>query len=784
MLDFLDNDSPIHSILCFYLPLIFSILSLLSCLLFLFTYLKYEKLRINSGRIIFLLIFCIMFFTVHLLASLFYSVERSEANTGEIYTSPLWCTVLGIITNLFIYNFLILNLCLCHNLLCCILYKESTFNKRYRIYLALSLFISVIITIILGIFKEIGYGPLGFCWLRNEKVSQIIHIITVSVVFPLAIGILIYVYSKEHFINVHSLYYYNEENFTQNNRKLFIRMNLSYIFVFSLTWLPSSVIYILDFIFKRNHWNIDAFWFAIVRAIALEFLCFSAFCMFLVRIQEPIVRKAFRKLIFQSKNEEKDGKEQRNSDSAKEKEENLAENLIKQQENEKEAKFKISKHIQPQQYETLILKKKSSSGDIFSFLKKKKSNLSEKEKAESRFLLIKVFFGSIFLIRNDINNQMVAINAKTPWEDHYYNELTNLKSKLGDLIRLLMKNDNESMDKMTEIFEGQLLEDMSCTSVASLVFANIKSLYNIDNIKLFDSFFPIENMKNLENLDYDPFSLKEEISINSFISFNNRFFLKILSESRINFLKDFFLKNLHDHYVKTKANSFLAPLICLYGFSFVNESYNIAIYENLIGKIPINDLYALVILDGLNIIHKKFLNGAMISTESFVLNDYEMENVLKLRYRDKSLLMRVMKGDLKFLLAKEATNYQIHLIFSRNPMKNPGSSIDNSVNNPCDDMGNLKVNMKKIGLVFECFIEDYECRVAIHNFLNTKTNLQRKLMNSDGSFENLNSKNGTEIYGESRGGLRKINAGMNENFSQMNPDVYAKNMMDALQDLL
>ncbi len=737
-----------------------------------------------------------MFFTAHLLASLFYSVEKSAANTEEMYRSPLWCTVLGIITNLIIYNFLILNLFLCHNLLCCILYKESTFNQRYCIYLSLSLIISIIITIILAVFKEIGYGPLGFCWLRNENVSQIIHIITVSLVFPLAIAILLYVYSKEHFINVHSLYYYNEENFTQNNRKYFIRINLGYILVFSLTWLPSSIIYILDFVFKRNNWSIDAFWFEIFKAIALEFLCFSAFCMFLVRIQEPIVRKAFRKLIFRRKNEEKEQNIRQNLDSAQVN--NLEENLIEQKEkNKKDAKFKISKNIQPQQYEVLILQKKGLiSKDIFSFLKRKKpsllrlnsKNLSENEKSESRFLLIKVFLGSIFLIKNDINNKMVAINAKTPWEDHYYNDLTNLKSKLSDMIRLLMKNDTEVMDKMTEIFEGQLLEDISCMSIASLVFANIKALYNIDNIKLFDSFYPLENIKNLENLDYDPFSLKEEISLNNFISFNNRFFLKILSDSRMNFLKNIFLKKLHDHYVKTKANSFLSPLICLYSFEFnAIETINIAIYDNLIGQIAINDLYALIILDGLNIIHKKFEKGTIVSTEIFVLNDYEMENVLKLRYRDKSLLMRVMKGDLKFLLAKEVTNYQIHLIFSRNPLKNPmKTSIENhikSVNNPFDDMeSENSINVKKIGLIFECFIEDYECRVAIHNYLNTHTNLTKNQMNYSVSFNRKNSKNGTEINVENN--LRKMNSGSNENFSQMNPDVYAKNIMDTLQDLL
>jgi len=799
MIDFADTNSGL-TILSYYLPLVFSILSLICCVLFLFTYLKYEKLRVNSGKIHFILGFCITFLTAHFLASLFYSVDEAPDNSDEDYTSPTWCTALGVITNLVLYNFLLLHLFVSHNVLCCIFYKYSTFNRRYRIYLILSLGISVAITIILGCFNEIGYGPLGFCWLRNEKVSQIIHIITVCVIFPLVLGVQIYVYSKEHFINPHSLYYYNEDNFTVNNRKLFIRINLGYIFVFTLTWLPSSVIYIIDFVFKFNDWDNEAYWFEIVRGIALLFLCASAFCMFLVRVHEPVIKKAFKKIIgkFQKDQPEQPQEQSQNLDSIEAKDEvSLTENLIEQ----KEAKFKISRNIQPQQYEiVLTMKKNSSQNELFSMFKKKKpaflksnsKNLSEKEKAESKLLLIKCFLGSVFLIRNDINNQEVTINSKTPWEDHYYNDITSLKSKLGDIIRLIMKNDNEGIDKMLELFDENQLEDVTCVNIASLVFANVKSLYHIDNILLFDSFYPIENMKILESIEYDPMTLHEEVSINNFITFNNKYYLKIFSESRMQFLKESFLKSLHDHITKSKGNSFLAPLICLYNISFMTvESINLAIYENLIGQTPLTDLYALLILEGLNIVHKKFKNGALISTDIFPCNGYQMENVLKLKYKDKSLLMKVMKTDLKFLLARDVTNYQIHLIFSKNPQK-VNFSIDNqkSVNNPFEEnMTTSQASIKKNGFKFECFLEDYECRVAIHNYLNTQSSISKgNIINID---NNPGTRYGTEVNnnlvmsGENKANmLKKLPSGLNENFSVINPEIYAKNIMEALQDLL
>ena len=306
-------------------------------------------------------------------------------------------------------------------------------------------------------------------------------------------------------------------------------------------------------------------------------------------------------------------------------------------------------------------------------------------------------------------------------------------------------------------------------------------------------------MKIMEFLEYDPFTLREEISINNFISFNNKYYIKILSESRVNFLKEQFLKSLHDHFTKSKGNSFLAPLICLYNISFSTiESVNIGIYENLIGQIPISDMYALIILEGLNVIHKKFKNGVITSTEIFPSNEYQMENVLKLKYKDKSLLMKVMKTDLKFLLARDITNYQIHLIFAKNPQKSTymKGSIDNqkSVNNPNEDMITSQASnlgAKKNGFKFECFLEDYECRVAVHNYLNTHSHLLTKgnFMAND-NVNNPGTRYGTEVNNlagnvdNKKNVLKKLPSGVNENFSPINPDVYAKNIMDALQDLL
>ena len=90
---------------------------------------------------------------------------------------------------------------------------------------------------------------------------------------------------------------------------------------------------------------------------------------------------------------------------------------------------------------------------------------------------------------------------------------------------------------------------------------------------------------------------------------------------------------------------------------------------------------------------------------------------------------------------------------------------------------------------FECFLEDYECRVAIHNYLNTQSSISKgNIINID---NNPGTRYGTEVNnnlvmsGENKANmLKKLPSGLNENFSVINPEIYAKNIMEALQDLL
>lgn len=119
MLNLILISSSFSFILSFYIPLVFCILSLLSLILFLFTYIRHERLRVNSGKIIFILVIVQLFLTSQFLASLFYEIKK---------TVIFFC--LSIATNFLIYLFLGLHLALAHNLVCCLGQNGTKFEKR------------------------------------------------------------------------------------------------------------------------------------------------------------------------------------------------------------------------------------------------------------------------------------------------------------------------------------------------------------------------------------------------------------------------------------------------------------------------------------------------------------------------------------------------------------------------------------------------------------------------------------------------------------------------------
>lgn len=219
------------------------------------------------------------------------------------------------------------------------------------------------------------------------------------------------------------------------------------------------------------------------------------------------------------------------------------------------------------------------------------------------------------------------------------------------------------------------------------------------------------------------------------------------------------IQSLHSYISKTKANTFLAPLLSIYCIEFEKQRPYVAIFENVIGKIKKEDLYSLIIFDGLTVIQIKLVDGNIKNIESFVLNEFQLENGLKLRYKDKMILLKQLKNDMKFLYKNNLTNYQIHFIFSGR--KNSDVFTD------------FNYQRRKDYNRFETYIEGYICKVTIVNYLNKSKG--NTLFVDNLSMKSVNSSNS---------GLKKGNSINAENFSIQNPENYAKTLMEAIQELL
>ena len=385
--------------------------------------------------------------------------------------------------------------------------------------------------------------------MKAEDRSGIIGILTAFFIFPPIVGAIIYVYIKEHKLKTHSLYFYNEDNFTSNNRKTFVKINLGYTIVFVVTWSPCSLIYVIFSIynFKDDNDKPDAEWFEILQAIALNFLCISAFAMFLVRMNEPIIKKALKKLFKGRFFKSKEPTTTENSDSLEINPENkgLTEPL-KNNEIPITSKKTSKRFIyQPMQYDILQTDSSNNSSFFASFGQKQKrssivrstskSNV-DKEKKESKIFLLKILLAAAYQTKNNVENDELDIYKMIPpWEEQYYVDEVALKGKIDDIISFLSKNNEKKMEEFTHILkenDENLLERINIRQVANIFFSHLRFMYEINNENLFESLLPTINLNKVDNLTYDPFNINEEISFGNYMTYDNKFILMFMTLKR------------------------------------------------------------------------------------------------------------------------------------------------------------------------------------------------------------------------------------------------------------
>lgn len=208
-----DNIS-ISPIYFYYIPFAINVISLFLAFLMLLTFLKYQRLRMNSGNLILSSLLLDFLFTLFLFANFFY-VESTDLNAyKEKYKEKLevfsfytankedWmCQSLGGCFIFLIFSLFCLNLCLTHNLYTCVRYKIlQDVQHRFVKYLIFSVFFSIIICIFAYAFKDIGSGELGYCGIKESSGLEIVIFLFLAVIFFVNIIVGVYVLKNRGYV--------------------------------------------------------------------------------------------------------------------------------------------------------------------------------------------------------------------------------------------------------------------------------------------------------------------------------------------------------------------------------------------------------------------------------------------------------------------------------------------------------------------------------------------------------------------------------------------------------
>ena len=391
----------INSVFFYHLPLSLNFLSLVLSLLMLITFMRFKRLRINSGNLILSILSTEFLFSAFLLANFFYVEESDIFNFHEsgynfspeilpyltLDKDDISCRILGVLFIFLIYNLFCLNCCLAHNLYTCVKYKGIQENKsRFVKYFIISLLISFSICIYAVLNKDIGSGELGYCGIKEGSDLEIIIFISLMLIFMFNIYVAAYVlvnkgklmrslkqenvkksrdqnndknvasinnmtnsttnkknqalsaFGIENLRNSHPGKNKNSDKedikiteidlkisdkeiketeghletkpddlrtepsqntqFAMSNFEVFIKINLSYIVVFMINWIPMWFLSIWSFwcVFAKS---CDASTCQdVLRIVGMNIMCSNAIFLFLVRIKETHVKKKLTKLLF------------------------------------------------------------------------------------------------------------------------------------------------------------------------------------------------------------------------------------------------------------------------------------------------------------------------------------------------------------------------------------------------------------------------------------------------------------------------------------------------------
>ena len=551
----------------FYIPLILSIISFICSLFTLLTLVLYPRLRINSGKLIFFIVISEINTNWLTILSLFYSTENNciEYEMIKILKLDLYdCDIIGAIFIFFTWFYLLLNFSLSHNLYYSLNFLADNFSKRFKIYLAFCLFSSLAILIsTLSISQGISNSFMGICGMSREKSVQVVSGFFLLIIFPFSIYVVVIVLRKLQEKKRNS----SPLNFDEKNEIFFLRMNMFYILLFLIDWLPISI---LQF---WNWWcrfyiqcETENLFEKILEILALLLLSGNGFFLFLIRVQEPSLKKIFL-LPFQRK---KHFADQMNSHLL---EANLKSSPQNSRINQALSLESLGKRVSLEN----------------SFESKEEENTVERnvDILQILYLLNKIYeipsgpnsllksIGLPFLgSKPSFEDDLGKTEDNAPWANHYY---TKFEVELFDCEQILNNINEEGMTEnkiVKKIFGNEAKQTVTGVTYCELLFNYFKKkIFKVDNFSLSLS---LDFFKNSQRLIE-----KNEVILKEFVTHDFKVIVLIISKKVKKFLLDDFLKNYHV-FVKENRLTFLHKILGFHSWQFSEsaKSYSVLLLEN------------------------------------------------------------------------------------------------------------------------------------------------------------------------------------------------------------
>lgn len=666
----------IPSILYLYIPFTLSTLSIITSLLILFTFFRFPRLRLNSGKMVLYIVVCELNMHWLILLALLYKTQVQSSCQSSFIIKEDACSVLGLFFMFFQLGYISMNGFLVHNLYCVLNYRNENFKARFLRYFWVSLVFSIGVLIYAStdLPKEINIGYMGICGLAKGSSVQLVSLVFLLIILPFC-GYVFVVSIKHYkalrkenslslqkdpiiynnalianspFLSMEKPLFENEgitlpheraSIFENEQQRVYLFLNMSYIALFILDWLPLALLNFnswLGFVFSGGGQSdfSEAF-----ETLSLILISGNGLWLFCIRIREPSLKRFFKKMI------KKDIFNRKKPFKKSLKAQLLDKALINS--------TSLDKAVESPPKVPLEQSSLSSEGWVLNYRRVflLLGVLLKRQQGESvPLVLCSSPFG-----KENKEEKAPEQEEKIPWAKHWYNKCdVHVYSLSKELLEL---NQEER-----SLLEGEAIQITALTYCKRLFdWIRARKLKNITIKSLISSLSLVENGKLI--------SLTEQTPYPEFLTYDKQVLVCLIPKERKKFLLEQFLRPYHG-YIEAHYKTFLPKFLGLFSFQIHNidngkeKGFSVLLIEN-----PLMELQVHRVKELFKRTQEKALAVMEFRADKVkqkMVSGFEIEKGdLKLKSRDKERLLKALYRDLEFLTDIGAFNYRFLLVFCK-----------------------------------------------------------------------------------------------------------------------